>query len=103
MDKSYVREAVVEDSDHKESAPVRAGWPSYLRKKNVDYKNRLSELRMPVLICVGEFDPQTPVIMSEELHEGIRDSELVIFNKSGHSPFIEEEEHFTLVIKEFLE
>ena len=71
-------------------------------KEKADYKNRLHLLDIPVLIAVGKYDPQTPVTMSRELNDGIRNSTLIIFNESGHSPFIEEKDYFTQAVKEFL-
>jgi proline iminopeptidase len=68
----------------------------------VDYKVKLHEIHIPVLICVGKFDPQTPIVMNQELHDGISNSELVIFDNSGHSPFIEEEAKFIQVVQPFL-
>ena len=102
VDKSYVQEVVIEKEDCRKPIPVRANWPSYLRKNEVDYKPRLHELDIPVLICVGKHDPQTPVVMNQELHDGIRYSDLVIFENSGHCPHIEEEERFTQIVQRFL-
>ena len=102
VDKSHVSAIEIGDNDRKLPAPVRARWPSYLRKENVDYKSRLSTLRIPVLICVGRHDPQTPVIMNQELNDEIADSELVIFEESGHSPFVEEKAKFSRLVRDYL-
>ena len=102
VDKSYVRDVHVEQDDRRKPVPVRARWPAYLRKHGVDYRDRLQALRLPVLICVGRYDPQTPVVMNEELHQGIANSELVVFDHSGHAPFIEEKERFIEVIRPLL-
>ncbi len=50
----------------------------------------------------NEYDPQTPMACSEELARGIREAQLVIFERSGHYPFIEEREQFKSVLGEFL-
>jgi pimeloyl-ACP methyl ester carboxylesterase len=102
VDKSFVMETFIYKDDRRKPLPERAKWPIYLRKQNVDYKDRLGELNMPVLICVGHHDPVTPLIMNQELHEGIKDSRLVIFEKSGHFPFVEEIQRFSNVLDEFL-
>ena len=102
VDKSLVAETVIDDSDRRKPVPVRAKWPVYLRRKNLDFSGRLSELDLPVLICVGRYDPQTPVVMNRELHEGMRNSQLVIFERSGHSPFMEERRRFSEVLDRFL-
>ena len=63
---------------------------------------RASELRCPALLTVGRHDPQTPVRVSRALHARIDGSQLVIFERSGHSPFIEEPERFAQVLTGFL-
>ena len=63
---------------------------------------RASDLRCPALLIVGRHDPQTPVRVSRALHTRIGGSQLVIFERSGHSPFIEEPERFAQVLTGFL-
>jgi proline iminopeptidase len=46
--------------------------------------------RAPTLLLVGRHHPETPLPCSEELYEGIPDARLVVFERSGHSPFVEE-------------
>lgn len=70
---------------------------------NYDIRNRLSEIRVPVLITVGRHDWITPVEASEELHALLPDSELVIFENSGHSPQIEEHDAWFAAVLSFLE
>jgi proline iminopeptidase len=103
VDKKHVKLVQINPDDHKKPAPRRSKWMTHLRKNKIDYNERLNEIESPVLICVGKFDPQTPVIMNQEVHDGIKNSRLIIFNNSGHSPFIEEREYFTEQIKQFLE
>jgi len=103
VDKKHVTEIEIETSDHKRPLPVRSKWKNYLRNEKADYKDRLNLLEIPVLICVGRYDPQTPVVMSRELRDGIKDSELIVFDNSGHSPHIEEQDYFSRVVREFLE
>ncbi|TFG59689.1 MAG: hypothetical protein E4H36_13340 [Spirochaetales bacterium] len=57
-----------------------------------------------MLSCTGEKDHRLPppVVMNQELHELILNSKLEIFENSGHSPFIEEEEQFRGVLLAFL-
>ena len=65
--------------------------------------SRASELRCPTLLCVGRYDPQTPVKISEAIHKRAADSQLEIFERSGHSPFLEEPERFAQVLTAFLQ
>ncbi|GAB2515599.1 alpha/beta hydrolase [Microbacterium petrolearium] len=70
--------------------------PSY------DLKPQLPSVSVPTLITVGRTDWITPVSCSQTIHELIPDSELVVFEKSGHSPQIEEAEAWTDTVRGFL-
>lgn len=67
-----------------------------------DITGRLSEIKCPTLITVGRTDWITPVEASEQLAAGIPDSRLAIFEKSGHSPQIEEHEAWLATVRGFL-
>jgi proline iminopeptidase len=71
--------------------------------RRVDYRPRLGDVRVPTLLLVGRRDPQTPPPCSQELAAGIPHTRLVIFENSGHSPFIEEPEKFCQEISSFLQ
>ncbi len=68
-----------------------------------DLRPLLGELTAPVLITVGRHDWITPLPASEELHALLPDSELVIFENSGHGPQNEEREAWHKAVREFLE
>jgi proline iminopeptidase len=70
--------------------------PSY------DIRSRLGEITCPTLVTVGRVDWITPVEASEQLAAGIPDSQLAIFEKSGHSPQIEEHAAWISTVREFL-
>ncbi|RKT31255.1 proline iminopeptidase [Microbacterium sp. AG1240] len=70
--------------------------------KNYDLKPRLPGVTAPTLITVGRTDWITPVSCSETIAELIPDSHLVVFEKSGHSPQIEEAEEWTRTVRSFL-
>ena len=57
-------------------------------------KPALPRLRCPTLVTVGRRDWLTPVSSAEMIASLIPSAKLVIFEKSGHSPQIEEFEHF---------
>ncbi len=87
------------------NATFRADTHNQAFSKNLpdyDLVDRLHEIRVPTLICVGRHDWITPVEASEEIAAGIPDSELVIFEHSGHSPQLQENERFVRVVREFL-
>jgi len=69
---------------------------------NYDLTARLHEIEVPTLIVVGRHDWITPLAASEEIAAGIPHAELVIFENSGHSPQLEENERFVAVVRDFL-
>ncbi len=67
-----------------------------------DVRPRLAEIKVPTLVAAGRHDWVTPVGESEAIAAGIPGSELVVFEASGHMPFIEEQERFVDVVKRFV-
>lgn len=101
--KNYCYTIPVEKSDNRLPDPIRAKWMVNLRKYNYDYADQLKEIKIPVLICVGKYDPQTPVEANMELKNKINHSTIEIFELSGHCPFIEEKRKFSDIIKKWLQ
>jgi pimeloyl-ACP methyl ester carboxylesterase len=89
----------ISPQDRSRPAPVRDRWPVMARR--IDYGLSLGKVRSPALICVGRHDPQAPPACSQELAAGIPDSRLVVFENSGHYPFIEERERFLKTLAQF--
>ena len=73
----------------------------YLMPK-YDIRHALPSLKMPTLVVAAIHDWITPVSQSEEMHQLIAESELIIFKNSGHMPFVEENEVFIEKVLEFL-
>ncbi|MEM3795055.1 MAG: alpha/beta fold hydrolase [Thermoprotei archaeon] len=67
-----------------------------------DVRDKLWRITSPTLIIVGRHDWITPLSQAEEIHRLIPNSKLVIFERSGHMPFIEENERFEQIVGEFL-
>ena len=70
--------------------------------KNWNIEDRLGEIDIPTLILSGLYDESTPAI-NEILHQGIRNSEWVIFENSSHTPHLEETERYLKVLSSFLD
>jgi proline iminopeptidase len=68
----------------------------------IDQTKSLGAIRAKVLIMVGRHDYICPVALSERLHEGISESLLVIFEESGHVPWLEEPDAFFAELERFL-
>lgn len=67
-----------------------------------DLKPELPKVTAPTLIMVGRTDWITPVSCSEKIAELIPNSELVVFEESGHSPQIEQHEEWLATVRAFL-
>ncbi|MFE6735502.1 alpha/beta fold hydrolase [Microbacterium sp. NPDC057650] len=88
-----------------EATPYRYEAHNYafsVNMPNYDIKAQLPSLAVPTLVTVGRTDWITPVSCSETIAELVPDSELVVFERSGHSPQIEEAEVWTRTVREFL-
>ncbi|HDZ89699.1 MAG: 3-oxoadipate enol-lactonase [Deltaproteobacteria bacterium] len=68
----------------------------------LDYLDRLSQIKAPTLVMVGEDDPGTPVEASRAMHDRIPDSRLVILPSAAHLSNIEQREAFNSALMEFL-
>jgi proline-specific peptidase len=69
--------------------------------KDWDITDRLAEIDVPTLVTSGRHDEATPRI-AEVVHLGIRGSEWVVFEESGHLAFQEERERYMCVLDDFL-
>ena len=69
--------------------------------KEVEYVDRLSGIKVPTLIIVGDHDESDPK-MSKEMHEKIAGSQLAIVPKSGHMTFVDQPELFLKTVREFV-
>lgn len=69
--------------------------------KEVEYVDRLSEIKVPTLIIVGDHDESDPK-MSKEMHAKIAESQIVILPNSGHMTFIDQPESFLKTVREFV-
>jgi 3-oxoadipate enol-lactonase len=70
--------------------------------RRLNYINRLSEIKIPTLIMVGEDDPGTPVSASQAIHERISNSKLVILPSARHLSNVEQTEAFNAALLAFL-
>ena len=77
-----------------------AGCAHAIRELNLT--ERISDIRAPTLIIVGEEDPGTPVSASEEIQRRIRNSELVVLKSAAHLSNIEQSAAFNKAVLDFL-
>jgi proline iminopeptidase len=69
--------------------------------KEVEYVGQLSHIKVPTLIIVGDHDESDPR-MSQEMHEKIAGSQLVILPNSGHMTFVDQPEQFLKAVSDFV-
>jgi proline iminopeptidase len=67
-----------------------------------DVRTTLGTIHAPSLVLAGRHDWITSVTQSEELAAGLPHSELVIFEASGHYPFIDETDTFLRIADDWL-
>jgi len=67
-----------------------------------DYRQKLKDLKMPVLIYTGRFDRVAVPWMAIKFKEYCPQAQFVMFEKSGHNPQDEEPEKLFAVINNFL-
>lgn len=67
-----------------------------------DVRDQLPSVTVPTLICSGRHDWVTPVSECEAIAERMPNAELAMFEASGHMPFIEEQDKFVDVVRDFL-
>jgi len=70
--------------------------------RGLNYLDRLSEIKVPILIMVGEDDPGTPVDASQAMHERITQSKLVVLPSAAHLSNIEQTKGFNHALIAFL-
>jgi pimeloyl-ACP methyl ester carboxylesterase len=62
--------------------------------RRLNFLDRLSKIKIPTLIMVGEDDPGTPISASQAIHQKISNSKLVIIQSARHLPNVEQPDAF---------
>jgi len=84
------------------TSPAGAAAALRGRAERRDYTSLLSEIAVPALIIVGSDDEFTPVSDAEFMRDRIPNSRMVVIDKAGHMPNLEDPEEFNRVVEEFL-
>ena len=71
----------------------------------IDYTDRLHEITIPSLFLWGDYDLVIPPELGEEAYENIgsTDKQFILYEKSGHSPLMNEYEKFASDMRNFIE
>lgn len=68
----------------------------------IEVENGLKNVTQPVLVCTGQLDRVCTVEAAQAITKGLPNAELVIFEHSGHMTFVEENERYLSVVRNFL-
>ena len=68
----------------------------------LDFRKELKKLKMPVLIIEGRYDRVAVPKWSIKFKEYAPQAKFIMFEKSGHNPYIEESEKYFKLLDEFL-
>ena len=71
--------------------------------RGLNYLERLSEIKMPTLIMVGEKDPGTPVAAAVAMQQRIAGSALIVLPSAAHLSNVEQAESFNSALISFLQ
>jgi proline iminopeptidase len=69
---------------------------------NFDYRKKLKDLKMPILIYGGRYDRVAVPSMMVKFKEYCPQAQFMIFEHSGHNPQVEEQQKDFEVIRDFL-
>jgi proline iminopeptidase len=69
---------------------------------DLDFRPELGKLKIPVLVLAGRFDRISMPVLATEFEALIPGASFVIFEKSGHFPYIEEPDETFAVLRDFL-
>lgn len=83
--------------------PPKVLYDDYLACSRFDVRDRLPELKMPVLIIGGEKDKMTRFALSEYMHEHIVHSTLVKIEGAGHMMTLERTEIVVQAVCDWLQ
>ena len=69
--------------------------------RDTDLREDLTKINIPTLILHGKKDKICSYQLAEQLKAGIKDSQLIAFENSGHSLFLDESKKFNLELIKF--
>ena len=69
----------------------------------LDFRTKLKNLAMPILIIEGRFDRVAVPKFSVKYQEYVPQAKFVMFEKSGHNPYVEEKDKYFELLNEFMQ
>lgn len=86
---------------HREVGPV-AQHRDLVVIDRFDVRDRIHELKAPLLLIQGVDDPLATGDYEEEIHRAVPGSQLIKMKEAGHFPMVEKPEEFNTTMDEFL-
>jgi proline iminopeptidase len=83
------------------SAAAGRGWIDS-KRMGFNLLPRMNEIKLPTLIVVGNNDFVCSSMSAERIHFGITKSKLIVIDKAGHFPWMEQPEQFFTRVKQRL-
>jgi len=80
----------------------RLDYYSYEELPDYDIRDDITNIITPTIIFCGKHDSQCPLVFSQEIHQLVPKSQLYVFEKSNHFPFLEEKENFTELVNDYV-
>jgi len=68
----------------------------------IEVEDKLSNVTQPVLVLAGRGDRTCVVEGAEAMAKGLPHAELIVFENSGHMTYVEENEKYLKIVREFL-
>jgi proline iminopeptidase len=100
-DETFFTPVEIDLDDYDKGVPIRTIWSKNMYNR-LSYADRLNQVQASTLILAGRHDPEASLECSRELFDGIPEASLIIFEQSGHAPFIEENSLFQQTLEAFL-
>ena len=69
----------------------------------IEVEERLGDVTQPVLVLAGRHDRVCSLEAAEAIAAGIPNAQLVVFERSAHFAFVEEQEHYLTAVRSFLD
>ena len=80
--------------------------PSYLASTRAtwtgDYRDMLGTVTVPALVLCGEHDTIAPLLLSQEICEGVPGARIAVIEDAGHVANADAPERFNALLREFL-
>jgi proline iminopeptidase len=68
----------------------------------IEVQDRLRHVQQPVLVLAGRHDRICPIAAAEAMAASLPNAELVVFENSAHTAFVEEQDRYLDVVRGFL-